>query len=241
MYPINFVSEAGDFVIAHVLPDVLRPGLDIVFCGTAAGSASARRGAYYAGPGNAFWRTLHRVGLTSSVIEPGDFRRLVDWNMGFTDLVKTHSGADATLARTHFDVDRLRRLLEEFSPKILAFTGKRAAQEFIGHPVAYGAIPCQLPGAPVLWVLPSPSGAARRYWDEAPWRELARFRWTRIAAGEYHRGPTQAPVAQLDRVSASEAEGPAFESRRARQFPNVRVSKSHRQLHSNAFDTWTDA
>jgi G:T/U-mismatch repair DNA glycosylase len=44
--------------VTEVLPDLLRPGLRIVFCGTAAGTASARAGAYYAGPGNAFWPTL---------------------------------------------------------------------------------------------------------------------------------------------------------------------------------------
>ena len=35
-----------------ILPDVLAPGLDIVFCGTAVGNVSAQRGVYYAGPGN---------------------------------------------------------------------------------------------------------------------------------------------------------------------------------------------
>lgn len=37
-----------------VLPDLLRPGLRVVFCGTAAGAASALSGAYYAGRGNRF-------------------------------------------------------------------------------------------------------------------------------------------------------------------------------------------
>ena len=50
---------------AAILPDVLEPGLRVVFCGTAAGKASARAGAYYAGPGNAFWPTLHRSILDS--------------------------------------------------------------------------------------------------------------------------------------------------------------------------------
>ena len=45
-----------------MLPDVLPPGLAVVICGTAAGTASARAGAYYAGPGNAFWATLTRSG-----------------------------------------------------------------------------------------------------------------------------------------------------------------------------------
>jgi len=53
-----------------VLPDVLAPGLAIVFCGTAVGTVSARRRAYYAGPGNAFWPTLHRVGLTPRQLLP---------------------------------------------------------------------------------------------------------------------------------------------------------------------------
>ena len=55
---------------AHVLPDVLAPGLRIVFCGTAAGTVSARRGAYYAHPQNRFWPALHAVGLTPRLMRP---------------------------------------------------------------------------------------------------------------------------------------------------------------------------
>ena len=42
----------------HILPDVLQPGLALVFCGTAAGKRSAAERAYYAHPGNMFWRAL---------------------------------------------------------------------------------------------------------------------------------------------------------------------------------------
>ena len=45
----------------HTLPDILQPNLKVVFCGTAAGDASAKKRAYYAGPGNRFWKTLHEV------------------------------------------------------------------------------------------------------------------------------------------------------------------------------------
>ena len=47
-----------------ILPDVLGPGLALVICGSAAGTASARAGAYYAGPGNRFWWILAHSGLT---------------------------------------------------------------------------------------------------------------------------------------------------------------------------------
>ena len=57
-----------------VLPDVLGTGLNVVFCGTAAGSASAHAGAWYAGPGNKFWGTLHEVGFTPYRLAPSQFR-----------------------------------------------------------------------------------------------------------------------------------------------------------------------
>lgn len=62
--------------MTRVLPDVVGPCLDIIFCGTAAGKASAQRKAYYAGPGNAFWPTLHKVGLTPHQLKPEEFRSL---------------------------------------------------------------------------------------------------------------------------------------------------------------------
>ena len=43
-----------------ILKDLLQPNLDIVFCGTAAGEVSARKAAYYAGPGNQFY-PIHSI------------------------------------------------------------------------------------------------------------------------------------------------------------------------------------
>ena len=79
-------------MLPHILPDVLRPYLDVVFCGTAAGTESAKRGAYYAGPGNRFWKTLFEIGLTPRVINPSAFRTAVDHGIGFTDLANTPRG-----------------------------------------------------------------------------------------------------------------------------------------------------
>jgi TDG/mug DNA glycosylase family protein len=54
----------------------------------------------------------------------------------------------------------------------VAFNGKKAGRVVLGRPVAYGAQPEQLAGANVC-VLPSTSGAARGFWDEKQWVELA--------------------------------------------------------------------
>jgi TDG/mug DNA glycosylase family protein len=160
---------------ATVLPDVLAPDLDILFCGTAAGTASARLRAYYAGPGNAFWRTLHEVGLIPVALRPQEFARCIEWRIGFTDLAKHVFGSDNVLESTHFDGARLCRLILEYRPRMLAFTSKRAAGEFLGRPVAYGLL-AETIGSARCFVLPSPSGAARRYWNPHHWRELARLR-----------------------------------------------------------------
>src|SRR5277367_4280040 len=54
----------GVSMARHLVPDLLAPGLDLVFCGTAPSPASYKARAYYANPGNAFWTTLNAVGLT---------------------------------------------------------------------------------------------------------------------------------------------------------------------------------
>ena len=81
-----------------VLPDVLGPGLRIVFCGMAAGNRSAREGVYYAGPGNKFWPTLHRIGLTPYQLDPTEFRSVQRYGVGLTDICKTESGPDGSLS-----------------------------------------------------------------------------------------------------------------------------------------------
>lgn len=152
---------------------MLAPGLKLVVCGSAAGTASARAGAYYAGPGNQFWGMLHRVGLTASRLRPVDFRTVNDYGIGLTDIVKTAFGADSDLRRSDFDPGRLRLWVETNQPAILAFNGKRAASAFFGGPVDYGYQAGKDVGKTRIYVGPSTSGAARRYWDEEIWKGIA--------------------------------------------------------------------
>jgi double-stranded uracil-DNA glycosylase len=156
-----------------VLRDVLRPGLKVVFCGTAAGTASARAKAYYAGPGNAFWRSLHETGLTPAQLAPAEFERLPEFGIGLTDLCKVRHGSDAEVGSVEFDVDGLQARIAAAEPVFLAFNGKNAARGALERPVELGLQEEQIGGSAV-WILPSTSGAARRYWDIGPWQELAR-------------------------------------------------------------------
>jgi hypothetical protein len=90
-----------------ILPDLLRPDLDLVICGTAAGAISAARGAYYANPGNRFWSVLAETGLTPHRFRPEEFPRLTALGIGLTDVCKSASGQDDALPREGFDRARL--------------------------------------------------------------------------------------------------------------------------------------
>jgi len=157
---------------AHKLPDLLRPGLRLVICGSAAGARSAAVGAYYAGPGNRFWRILYKTGLTPRRLEPHEFPALLELGIGLTDLAKGYAGADAGIRRGHDDADALRAKVEACRPAWLAFNGKRAARGVLGRPVAYGPLAESI-GGTRLFALPSTAGLANRWWDARPWHELA--------------------------------------------------------------------
>ncbi len=123
---------------------------------------------------------LFRTGLTPRRLNPDEFRILPKYGIGLTDLVKSRSGTDAQIESSDFDVDAFRSKVRRFAPKAVAFNGKGAATVFYGHSVDYGRQPEPV-GETTVFVLPSTSGAARGYWDESFWRELAEFvgRWTR--------------------------------------------------------------
>ena len=161
--------------LSGVLPDSLRSGLKVVFVGTAAGHRSAAVGAYYAHPGNRFWRTLHESGLTDRLRQPAEFRALLEHGIGFTDVAKHASGMDHEIAKTSFDTAALLSKLAHFAPRIVAFTSKRAASLVLCRPtrrIELGPQPTDLVPGTLTFVLPSPSGAAGRYWSRDSWQQL---------------------------------------------------------------------
>jgi len=168
------MNRFGPLPADHV-PDLLQAGLKIVFCGTALGRISAERRAYYANPGNFFWRTLHNTGLTPELIRPQDYARLRAYGIGLTDLCKAHFGNDNQLPPDALDAGALREKIETYQPKILAFTSKTGAGAFLGRPT--GGVPLgfqpERVGDARLYVLSSPSGQARIFWNQQVWQDLA--------------------------------------------------------------------
>jgi len=109
--------------------------------------------------------------MTPVELAAADFERLPEFGIGLTDICKVLYGSDEEVGTVEFDVDGLRGRVAAVEPVYLAFNGKNAARGALERAVEFGPQEEQIGGAAV-WVLPSTSGAARRYWDIGPWREL---------------------------------------------------------------------
>ncbi|MTI38276.1 mismatch-specific DNA-glycosylase [Fulvivirga lutimaris] len=159
-----------------MLKDVLTYNLDVVFCGTAKGKASALKGFYYAGPGNKFYDILHKTGLTPHKLRPNECYDINQYNIGLTDLVHSEYGNDNQIKDESYDVVSFKSKILKFKPKIVAFNSKKGASFVLGYRgvtslVEYGLQDATI-GNSKLFVLPSTSGSARRYWDDSFWFQL---------------------------------------------------------------------
>ena len=156
-----------------MLDDLLATDLELVVCGSAPGHRSARLRQYYAGPGNRFWLTLAEVGLTPRRLDPSEYRLLLSFRIGLTDLVKGQSGGDRELDFSRAGRAALRRKVLRLRPRVLGFNGKRAGQEFLGRrDLDYGLQVATI-GDTQLFVAPSTSGAARASFDLSFWQDLS--------------------------------------------------------------------
>jgi TDG/mug DNA glycosylase family protein len=158
-----------------ILDDLLGESLQIVLCGTAVGTASAKARAYYAHKQNKFWRILHESKLTPELLQPHQFRDLLHYRIGLTDLVKTHVGMDnqiPLLKLRKIARERLRASIIGCRPKFLAFTSKTAGQAFLGGKRDYGE-QIELIADTRIWILPSTSGAANGSWRPEIWHRFA--------------------------------------------------------------------
>ena len=143
----------------RILPDFLRDGLKLIIVGFNPGEASSRAGHYYAGRGNSFWPMLYESGVIPEPLAPEDDRRLLDFGIGLTDLVKRPSRGIEEIRREDFTEGRviLGQKLEQHAPRAIAFNGKLVYEKFSGRPVKLGLLKERLYGAQV-YILPSTSG-----------------------------------------------------------------------------------
>ena len=169
----------------RLVPDVIAPGLRVLFCGINPGLYSAFTGHHFAGPGNRFWPALHAAGFTERVLAPHESRELLARGCGVTNVVARATATAAELAPAEFAEGgrQLAARVARYQPRVLAVLGVGAYRTAFAQPrAALGRQPHPL-GDTVVWVVPNPSGLNANY--QLP--ELARLLAEVRAAAELRR------------------------------------------------------
>lgn len=148
------------------VPDLIGPGVRLLFVGINPGLWTAATGMHFAHPGNRFYPALARAGIITREIVRGvpmpdeDRQHLVDRGVGITNLVArtTPNAAELRADELRAGGERLRRVVHELGPAVVAVAGITAYRTAFGlRHASAGRQPESFEGAE-LWVVPNPSG-----------------------------------------------------------------------------------
>ncbi len=170
----------------RTIPDLIGPGLRVLFCGINPSLYSAATGHHFARPGNRFWPALHRSGFTPRLLHPSEQDELLRQGLGVTNMVARASARADELSRAELAAggQRLTETVARWRPGWLAVVGVTAYRAAFGRPrAAMGRQEDTVAGTPV-WVLPNPSGLNAHYTVDTL---AAAFAELRAVSG---RGPT---------------------------------------------------
>jgi double-stranded uracil-DNA glycosylase len=162
----------------RTLPDHLRKGMKLVIVGCNPTESSVRVGHYYAGRDNPFWPIMYESGVMPEPFDYHDDKRVIEFGIGLTDLVKRPSKTQEELKREDFAEGRivLSQKLEECAPRVVAFNGKLPYEQFAQRKCKFGLQKESLYGARV-YVLPATPGSAedKRSEKVAHFRKLSQL------------------------------------------------------------------
>jgi TDG/mug DNA glycosylase family protein len=162
------------------VPDVIGPGLQVLFCGINPGLYSAATGCHFARPGNRFWPALYAAGFTLRLFAPYEQAELLPLGYGITNVVARATAGEADLSAAELAAGgrRLARKVRRWQPRCLAVLGLGAYRAAFGRPRAQAGPQPETLGATRLWVLPNPSGLNAHYQPAALKEIFAELRWS---------------------------------------------------------------
>jgi TDG/mug DNA glycosylase family protein len=178
----------------RTVPDLVGPGLKVLFCGINPGLYSGATGHHFARPGNRFWRALHLAGFTARLVHPWEEHLLLEEGLGITNLVARATASASELTPTELRAGRYRleRKARRYSPQWVAVVGVGAYRTAFGRPQArIGQQPERI-GSSGLWVLPNPSGLNANYQLPDLISEFAELRLATERAGSGRLATLQA-------------------------------------------------
>jgi double-stranded uracil-DNA glycosylase len=163
---VAFSREQLAALYGHTLPDLLGPGVRLLFVGINPGLWTVAVQSHFGRRGNRFYPALYRAGITDHPIDasagfrPEDVAHLHDRGVGITNLVPgaTARADEIPPAELAAAVGPLTEKVARVRPAVVAVLGITAFRAAFGRPRAVpGRQPDDLAGAQ-LWVAPNPSG-----------------------------------------------------------------------------------
>src|SRR5262249_24406072 len=140
------------------LPDIVRPGLKVLFVGINPSVRSAELGHHFAGRSNRFWKLIYGSGLFPEPIGYLEDRRMLERGFGLTNIVDrpTTSVSDLTPDDYALGRMRLRRKILRLRPECVAFVGVTVYRAFFRETGAIAAGPTAATiGASRIFILPN--------------------------------------------------------------------------------------
>jgi double-stranded uracil-DNA glycosylase len=164
--PVGFTREQLDACRDVVVPDLLGPQVRLLVVGINPGLWTAATGMHFAHPGNRFYPALRRAGIIERDIQRGvpmnddDRMHLVERGIGITNLVAraTAQASELTTDELRSGGERLRALVAELRPAVVAVAGVTAYRTAFRAPAAAMGRQLEPFGDAELWVVPNPSG-----------------------------------------------------------------------------------
>ena len=152
------------------VPDVLAPGLAVIFCGINPGRVSDAAAAHFANPRNDFWRLLHDGGFTPRLFEPQEQFSLLELGVGVTNAAYRTTPGSGDLRRGDFDRAAFEERIIAVEPRVVAFVGKEAYRGLYNERPELGP-QLRTIDSTGLFVLPStsPANAAVPYDERLRW------------------------------------------------------------------------
>jgi TDG/mug DNA glycosylase family protein len=149
----------------RTVPDLIAPGLKVLFCGINPGIWSGATGLHFARPGNRFWKVLHLAGFTPRLFDPAEEDQLLEHGCGITCFVDRTTARADELSKAEFE-EGGKRLVEKitvYRPEVLAVLGIGAYKAAFGKKSAAIGPQEEMIAETPVWLLPNPSGLNANY------------------------------------------------------------------------------
>lgn len=147
------------------IPDLIGPGLKVLFCGINPGIYSGAMRLHFAKPGNRFWKVLYAAGFTDRKLDPWEEDELLEAGYGITCFCERTTARADELTREEIveGGEILVKKIEKYKPKALAVLGLVAYRTAFNEPNAKVGKQERMIGDTEVWLLPNPSGLNAHY------------------------------------------------------------------------------